>query len=101
MASGREVHVTDLPPELLDVESALPTGSSWQEALKKWADQELKKGKSGVLDTVVPEFERIMIDAALSHTGGRRRDASILLGWGRNTLSRKIKELDMNFDEIE
>jgi len=101
MASGREVHITDLPPELLDAESALPTGSSWQEALKKWADQELKKGKSGVLDTVVPEFERIMIDAALSHTGGRRRDASILLGWGRNTLTRKIKELDMNFDEID
>jgi two-component system nitrogen regulation response regulator GlnG len=101
MASGREVHITDLPPELLDVDTALPTGSTWQEALKKWADQELKKGKSGVLDTVVPEFERIMIDAALNHTGGRRRDASILLGWGRNTLTRKIKELDMNFDEID
>jgi len=101
MASGREVHITDLPPELLSVESAVPTGSTWQEALKKWADQELKKGKSGVLDTIVPEFERIMIDAALNHTGGRRRDASILLGWGRNTLTRKIKELDMNFDEID
>jgi two-component system nitrogen regulation response regulator GlnG len=42
-----------------------------------------------------------MIDSALSHTGGRRRDASILLGWGRNTLTRKIKELDMTFDEID
>jgi two-component system nitrogen regulation response regulator GlnG len=101
MASGREVHITDLPPELLDIDTALPTGSTWQEALKKWADQELKKGKVGVLDTVVPEFERIMIDSALSHTGGRRRDASILLGWGRNTLTRKIKELGMNFDETD
>ena len=40
-----------------------------------------------------------MIETALSHTGGRRRDASLLLGWGRNTLTRKIKELGMSFDE--
>jgi two-component system nitrogen regulation response regulator GlnG len=38
-----------------------------------------------------------MIETVLSHTGGRKSDASILLGWGRNTLARKIKELDMNF----
>ena len=101
MASGREVHITDLPPELLDEDNTTPTGTTWQEALKKWADQELKKGKSGVLDVAVPEFERIMIDSALSYTGGRRRDASILLGWGRNTLTRKIKELGMSFDESD
>lgn len=99
MASGREVHVSDLPPELLDEDNTAPTASTWQEALKKWADQELKKGKSAILDNAVPEFERIMIDTALNHTGGRRRDASLLLGWGRNTLTRKIKELGMSFDE--
>ena len=38
-------------------------------------------------------FERTMIDIALKHTAGRRRDAANLLGWGRNTLTRKIKEL--------
>jgi len=99
MASGRDIHVSDLPPELLEQESSAPTGSTWQEALRKWADQELKKGKSAVLDVAVPEFERIMIETALSHTGGRRRDASLLLGWGRNTLTRKIKELGMGADE--
>jgi len=99
MASGREVHVSDLPPELLDENNTTPTASTWQEALRKWADQELKKGKSAILDQAVPEFERIMIDAALSYTGGRRRDASLLLGWGRNTLTRKIKELGMRFDK--
>lgn len=99
MASGRDIHVSDLPPELLDQDSSAPVGSTWQEALRKWADQELKKGKSAILDEAVPEFERIMIDTALSHTGGRRRDASLLLGWGRNTLTRKIKELGMGSDE--
>jgi two-component system, NtrC family, nitrogen regulation response regulator GlnG len=105
MASGREIHIADLPPELLEHDESAATGTSWQEGLRNWADQELKRGKEGILDTAVPEFERIMIDSALRHTGGRRRDASILLGWGRNTLTRKIKELGMdsadNGDEEE
>ena len=48
-----------------------------------------------LLDTAIPRFERIVIEAALARSGGRRRDASVLLGWGRNTLTRKMKELDM------
>ena len=99
MASGREIHVSDLPPELLENEGSSPVGQTWQEGLRKWADQELKKGKDSILDIATPEFERIMINTALSHTGGRRRDASLLLGWGRNTLTRKIKELGMSSDE--
>ncbi len=95
MASGREVHISDLPPELLDQEKTQSPSNNWQDALRNWADQELKRGKKGLLDTAVPAFERIMIETALKHTAGRRRDASILLGWGRNTLTRKIKELDM------
>lgn len=49
----------------------------------------------------MPEFEKIMIETALKHTEGRRRDASILLGWGRNTLTRKINELGMDRAEEE
>ena len=101
MASGREIHISDLPPELLDNDQVTPNGSSWQEGLRQWADQELKKGKSAILDNAVPEFERIMIETALSHTSGRRRDASLLLGWGRNTLTRKIKELGMSSSDEE
>lgn len=39
-----------------------------------------------------------MILAAMRKTGGRRQDAARLLGWGRNTLTRKIHELDMDDD---
>jgi two-component system nitrogen regulation response regulator GlnG len=52
-------------------------------------------GREPLLDVAVPRFERIMIRTALKHTGGRKRDAAELLGWGRNTLTRKIAELDM------
>jgi two-component system nitrogen regulation response regulator GlnG len=95
MASGREIQVADLPPELLNDAESRPKGLTWQEALKKWASQELLKGKQGVLQVAMPGFERIMIETGLNHTRGRKREASILLGWGRNTLSRKMKELDM------
>lgn len=98
MASGREVLVSDLPPELLEAEAAqtTTTGNNWQGALRNWADQQLSLGQSGLLDEAVPAFEKIMIETALKHTAGRRRDAANLLGWGRNTLTRKIKELDMD-----
>lgn len=97
MASGREVLVSDLPPELLEqaTEAGVSTGN-WQGALRNWADQQLSLGSVGLLEEAVPAFERIMIETALKHTAGRRRDAANLLGWGRNTLTRKIKELGMD-----
>jgi len=98
MASGREVHVDDLPPELLSQPHDSAPVSNWEQALRQWADQALARGQSSLLDSAVPSFERIMIETALKHTAGRRRDAAVLLGWGRNTLTRKIKELGMNVD---
>ncbi|MFG0805507.1 nitrogen regulation protein NR(I) [Pseudomonas fluvialis] len=98
MASGREVHVDDLPPELLNQPAETGQTGDWQQALRLWADQALSRGQSNLLDCAVPCFERIMIETALKHTAGRRRDAALLLGWGRNTLTRKIKELGMNVD---
>jgi len=99
MASGREVHIDDLPPELRQHSEQLATGTTWQEGLRNWADQALKRGEKAILESAMPEFEKIMIETALKHTGGRRRDASVLLGWGRNTLTRKINELGMESAE--
>ncbi len=97
MASGREVLVGDLPPELLDhTGDEQVVTSNWEKALRNWAEKQLQQGSTSILDTAVPAFEKIMIEAALKQTAGRRRDASLLLGWGRNTLTRKIKELGMD-----
>jgi two-component system nitrogen regulation response regulator GlnG len=96
MAPGREIHVGDLPPELLEQQSqAGQIIGGWEQSLRHWAEQELTRGHERLLDTATPIFERIMIEAALKQTAGRRRDAAELLGWGRNTLTRKIKELGM------
>ncbi len=101
MASGREVHINDLPPELIARSEDNPAACNWQDDLRCWADQELSLGKKDLLGTATPIFEKVMIETALKHTNGRRRDASILLGWGRNTLTRKINELGMNDGEEE
>ena len=96
MASGREIHLRDLPPELLDENALSQTGpNDWESALRQWAELALNANQSGILNQATPKFERIMIEAALKQTAGRKRDASLLLGWGRNTLTRKIKELGL------
>ena len=98
MASSREVLIDDLPPELLNQPQDAAPAANWEQALRQWADQALTRGQSSLLDNAAPAFERIMIATALKHTAGRRRDAAVLLGWGRNTLTRKIKELGMKVD---
>ncbi|WP_415893468.1 nitrogen regulation protein NR(I) [Neptuniibacter sp. PT8_73] len=100
MATGREVLIDDLPPELMQSsESEAAVAGDWELSLRNWADQQLGLGHRNLLDTAVPAFEKIMIETALKHTAGRRRDAAELLGWGRNTLTRKIKELGMDEDK--
>lgn len=79
------------------------TADQWSELVKKWALQQLQQGNIQILDTALPLFERSMIDAALEHSHGRKRHAAELLGWGRNTLTRKLKELsiDSNDDDSD
>ena len=95
MASGRDVHMEDIPPELRHTNQTVAGATTWENALARWADHKLGLNESDLLGQATPILERIMIEAALRHTGGRRQDAARLLGWGRNTLTRKIKELGM------
>lgn len=96
MASGREILVEDLPPELSS-SNALQGGAlqngDWRTAFRDWADHALAEGHTHLLEEAVPDFERILIETALKHTGGRKGEAAELLGWGRNTLTRKLKTL--------
>ncbi|MFO8155907.1 MAG: nitrogen regulation protein NR(I) [Pseudomonadota bacterium] len=99
MSPGQQIHLEDLPRELRepgssDELSAGPAGD-WREAFQAWARERLAGGKAGALAEAVPEVERLLMRTALAHTGGRRQEAAQLLGWGRNTLTRKIKEMGL------
>lgn len=96
MASGRDVLVEDLPPELLERIATQTRVGQWELDLRQWAEHQLLRGETPLLEAALPIFERTLIEAALKQTAGRRRDAALLLGWGRNTLTRKIKELGMD-----
>jgi len=94
MASGREIHLHDLPPELLNTPSEKDTnGTEWESSLRSWVDQQLLTKEAEVAKQTIPTVEAILIKAALNFTHGKRHEAAILLGYGRNTLTRKIKEL--------
>jgi two-component system, NtrC family, nitrogen regulation response regulator GlnG len=95
LAPGTEVRVEDLPHELGETASSGPNEADWAKALASWADRQVMTGKRPLLDDAQPEFERVLIRSALKRTQGHRQEAAKLLGWGRNTLTRKLKELGM------
>ncbi|PNK61366.1 sigma 54-interacting transcriptional regulator [Psychrobacter sp. FDAARGOS_221] len=76
----------------------LPTvdSLSWQQQLRTWATHALHEGQTDILQQAAPEFEAVLIEVALAHSNGRKGDAAELLGWGRNTLTRKIKLLGLD-----
>jgi two-component system nitrogen regulation response regulator GlnG len=97
MTSGQTVHMSDLPPELLaDSQIAnTETGGDWKQTLSKKVQQQLLSGETEVASQIINDVEKILIDVALQKTNGRKNDAAKLLGWGRNTLTRKLKELEL------
>ena len=102
MASGREILLSDLPPELLQQtrkEELYLAQKNWEDQLKEWCDQEFARGHTEILNRAIPAFEKVVINAALAFTRGRKREAADILGWGRNTLTRKLKELKL--DSVE
>jgi two-component system, NtrC family, nitrogen regulation response regulator GlnG len=93
-APGREIGLEDLPADLAGEHAAIPDGDpGWQQALRRWAEFAPANAESPLLNRALPDFERALITVALARSGGRRQDAARLLGWGRNTLTRKMREL--------
>lgn len=108
MVTGRDIQLSDLPAEFLNSSRTQNTAAaasiagnvkeptSWQEQLRNWVDGRLRAGEEDILSEAGPEFERVLLEAALEFTGNHKQESAKLLGWGRNTLTRKIKELNLN-----
>ena len=91
MSPSLEIRIEDLPKDLI-IDSS-NTKQDWSDILKIWAEETLLKGETKILDIAIPEFEKTLIKAALNKAMGKKKEAAKLLGWGRNTLTRKIKEI--------
>lgn len=99
MASGQEIHPADLPPELMATPQDVnvdDASQDWKTLLSQWADTQLESGQDNILADAMPAFETILLQQALKHTHGHKQEAAKKLGWGRNTLTRKLKELDID-----
>lgn len=95
-APGNEIRADDIPEEFGGMRGEADS-SDWTGALSRWAESQLEKNTAlPLLDLAQPEFEKALINAALLKARGRKQDAAKLLGWGRNTLSRKIRELGLD-----
>jgi two-component system nitrogen regulation response regulator GlnG len=97
LAAGREIKASDIPADLGGSGAVLSSsGTDWSQALASWAQARLASGGAPLLDDALPEFERTLLREALKATRGGRQEAAKLLGWGRNTLTRKLKELGLD-----
>jgi two-component system nitrogen regulation response regulator GlnG len=100
MAPGQLVEMADLPPEMRELigevsSSASGAGGEWTADLARELALRLAAGEVGLIDELTHRFEETCIKVGLAHTGGRKVEAAHLLGWGRNTLTRKIHELGL------
>lgn len=93
MAPTREIRVADLPEDILVVDEATQPPVKWQKELQNGVQQLLRSGQTAILPDLLRDFESVLIDEVLHHTAGHKQEAAKLLGWGRNTLTRKLREL--------
>jgi two-component system nitrogen regulation response regulator GlnG len=91
MSSGNEIDVADMPDELNN--RSMPSGQTWQQLLAADVADRLKSGADEVADSLQEDFERVLIEQAMLASSGHKQKAAQRLGWGRNTLSRKHKQL--------
>ena len=95
-APGGVITAEDIPTDLGGGEPMRGASKEWTRMLATWAERQIGSSKEPLIDQAMPEFEKTLIEAAMSRTNGHRQEAAKLLGWGRNTLTRKMKALHLD-----
>ncbi len=95
-APGGVITAEDVPGDLGGRESPQRATKEWTRLLASWAERQIRNNEVALLDQAMPEFEKTLIETAMSQTNGHRQEAAKLLGWGRNTLARKMKALHLD-----
>ena len=95
-APGNIISVQDIPNDLGGNEAPQRATKEWTRMLAAWAERQISSSDAPLLDQAIPEFEKTLIETAMARTNGHRQEAAKLLGWGRNTLARKMKSLHLD-----
>ena len=92
MANSQTILEHDLPQDILSKETSQTTDQSWKNKLAQMLINDYQKGDDQIFIKTEDEIEQLLIKTALEVTLGKKAEASKLLGWGRNTLTRKLKD---------
>ena len=95
-APGTVITAQDIPSDLGGANDGQQGAKEWTRMLASWAERQHRVKGTSLLDAALPEFEKTLIQLALARTNGHRQEAAKLLGWGRNTLTRKMKALHLD-----
>ncbi len=95
-APGSVITSQDISADLGGQDVNLKAVQDWTRSLAAWAETQLGDNFAPLLATALPEFEKTLIRTAMAKTNGHRQEAAKLLGWGRNTLARKMKSLRLD-----
>ena len=93
LAPSNTIQISDLPGEVV---ARATENESWDRLLAHHAAQMLQRGEQRLMQSLGAQFEAGLIKVALRHTGGHKQKAAELLGWGRNTLTRKMQQLNID-----
>ena len=94
-APGGVITALDIPEDLGGKSAGKGAQEEWTQSLAYWAEKELTHDTTPLVEAALPEFEKTLIKIALNRAKGHRQDAAKLLGWGRNTLTRKMRSLNL------
>ena len=92
MSPNQNVKAQDLPTEVKEYEMVDVPSSSWEDGMKNWLKNVSLNIDSGLSEIAISKIEKMLIKTALERSNGKKNDAAQILGWGRNTLSKKMKE---------
>ena len=92
MSPSQSVKVQDLPSEVKEFELTDIPSSSWEDGMQNWLKNVSMNIDSGLSEIAITKIEKMLIRTALEQSNGKKNDAAQILGWGRNTLSKKMKE---------
>ncbi|MFL2980428.1 MAG: nitrogen regulation protein NR(I) [Methylophilaceae bacterium] len=97
MSPGNQISVGDLPSELKDEPiNSNNNSANWQDNLGRDVSRKLLDGQLELHEFYIDQVEKILIEKTLEFTKHRKIDTANLLGIGRNTVTRKIKELKIS-----